>query len=281
MEFINRKLPREAIHYLYAVPVAQIRAFSILMGPVYLYFKENEKFIAIKTPLDFFTDQELTHFLPFEYFYFHRAMLHALTFREAGKNLRTLLTWKKPVASYQDVLLTPSSFEISAMALKMMGPLWWNYPHYGAGVEPFLLIGFMSELCDRLSAEKLGSIRDKQIYRSETALLRSSTMVYFALLLGYGDLKFLNRLRDEVFDRTLRDDLYSDQDTEIEELFQLIRLCLDTFRDRMIPVKFFYERTERVAHKIHHRLLRIEREHLNRGCNPPTFFGERGFMNES
>ena len=62
MDFTHRKLMTEAAIELKRVPVSQVSAYTIQFFPLYVFMKLNKKFVAVKSPLDFFIPAELEKF---------------------------------------------------------------------------------------------------------------------------------------------------------------------------------------------------------------------------
>ena len=251
MHFTKKKLPKKSLKDLQRMRIDKFRPFEFLLGPAYVFLKENEKFVAIKAPLDFFIENELSHLLKLKYLYFPKSTGVFFSFHEAGKNVRELLTWKKSLKSIPKVELGPSPFEISHLILNVIGPLWWNYSRKQMAVEPFLITIFVNALCDPFSKDKLLEVRENDPQDLDRALFRSSWIVFLALHLGYNNLKFLNRLRLRVFDENLKGSTIVSNRSELDELVNLSYLCLKDENVKRLSANFFYDRSGKSCTKAH------------------------------
>jgi len=70
MDFRQRKLPKEAAINLRISPIASVKPYALMIAPVYVFMRVNEKFVSVKAPLDFFTPEELERLKSFESFFF-------------------------------------------------------------------------------------------------------------------------------------------------------------------------------------------------------------------
>lgn len=284
MEFSKKKLPKEQLPELYRVRIETVKPFALMLGPVYLYFRANEKFVSVKGPLDFFTESEIFKLRHFKYFYFPDFISAILPFREAGQNVRRILSsdvtrvQSTSEVPYPEVQLGAASFAEADLILSMIGRLWCDYPGKGIGVEPYLVTILVNEVCDLIPSDELLLGREASIEKFDKALFRSSWVVFLALHLGYCDLDFLNELRLRIFQENVKGGppiLYM---SEVDDLIGLAYESLRNSRLQLIRKDFFYNRDERVAQKLEFRLERVIKEFLSRGTHPPSIFGKRGFI---
>src|SRR5690349_1459794 len=91
MDFTDKKLPKEAIHNLISVGIEDISPYSLLFVPTYIFLKENEKFIAVRAPLDFFTESDLEKLRSQKYLYFHAIARFFQSVAEIGLHTRTII----------------------------------------------------------------------------------------------------------------------------------------------------------------------------------------------
>src|SRR5689334_8605019 len=103
MNFRPRKLPKEAAMNLRISPIVSVKPYSLMLAPVYVFMRLNEKFVSVKGPLDFFTPEELERLQPFESFFLPEFVDTALPFRQVARNVRALLSWQ-PTAQGADQL---------------------------------------------------------------------------------------------------------------------------------------------------------------------------------
>ena len=284
MNFSQKKLTQESLSRLYRVKVETIKPFALMLAPVYLFLRANEKFISVKAPLDFFTSEDLARLKSYDYFYLPECTSVLMPFREAALRVRRLLTTtsggrgaSEGSLNFPTVALPLAPYELSNEILRAIGPLWWEYSDSRLGIEPFLVTVFANELCDLLPSEQLLHARDKDTVNYDRALLRSSWAVFLALHLGYCDLPFLNQLRQEVFSKNLNGISKNSWLNEIEELALFAGESVNE-KTRLLTQDLFKSREDRIFQKITARMDRIRSELAGRGENPPTLYGEGGFI---
>lgn len=218
MDFRPRKLPKEAATKLRISPIVSVKPYSLMLAPVYVFMKLNEKFISVKGPLDFFTPEELERLGSFESFFLPAFVDSALPFREVARHVRRLLSWEPELDDKGD--LPPAPYEIADAVLRLVGPLW------GAGmvIEPFFAAVFANELCDLLPPEKLRLAREQDVIAYERAILRAGWAVFLAVQLGYCDLPFINALLQRTFDASFTgvDIPTVGRAADVEELLRIV-----------------------------------------------------------
>lgn len=266
MEFSHRKLPKEWVDRLYRISVSSVEPFAITQAPVYVYLKGNEKFVAVKGPLDFFTPQDLEKYRAQEYFYLPEFIQTIQPLKMAAQKVKELLN------------TTQVPYELSNEVLQVIGPLWWNYPGEGTGVEPFLVTIFVEDLCEKIPQDLILRARERSVEHFERAIYRSSWAVFLALHLGYCDLGFINRLRLRVYEETAMEKISTVARNEVDELIQLVHLSLQSTQTRLVQGDFFRRRIERVSQKFTSRFERIRKSLMSRGNHPPSIAGEGGFI---
>lgn len=286
MEFTQRKLPRSDAGKLKRSSIDSIKPFALLLTQVYVFMKRNSKFLAVKGPLDFFTQEELERMRPFGTLFLPDFVQVALPFRDAAKSVRLTLSWRPRLShaadengtvTYPEVALPPAPYELSDAVLKIIGPLW------GAGgvIEPYFVTVFSHEVCDALPPAWMKKLRDADHLRFEDSLFVSSWAVFLALHLGRCDLGYLSRFRAQVFAAAFPEvpsevDL-GKMDADSQELLEIAR---QTFVDPTAPLKIdtFDDRPERVAQMIAGRFRRVLTEFIRKDRIAPTVFGEKGLI---
>jgi hypothetical protein len=250
-----------------------VQPYALMLAPVYVFMRQNEKFVAVKGPLDFFTPEELDRYQVFGMFYIPEFVELALPFRQAGRRVRTLVGWQPQRAG--EALLPPAPYEISDAVLRMIGPLW------GAGleIEPFFAAVFVNELCDLLSAEVLFAAREKGVQVFEQAVLRSSWAVFLALHLGYCDLAFLNAIRLRIFAEELgqKNPPANGRTGDVQELVEIVGLSLSEDALKRVRGESFALHESRTARKMSGRLERVRAQLVSEEDLSPTIFGPGGF----
>lgn len=274
MDFRQRKLPKEAAINLRISPIASVKPYAMMIAPVYVFMRVNEKFISVKGPLDFFTPEELERLKSFETFFLPEFVDAALPFRQVARSVKRLVGWEPEFKG--ESVLPPAPYEVSDAVLRMIGPLW------GAGlvIEPFFATVFANELCELLPPEKLRFARDKDVLGYERAVLRSGWAVFLALHLGYCDLPFLNHLQQQVFDSSFTGvDIPSiGRAADVDELLELVWASMITDPAHAVKGDIFTKNPSRSAQKVARRLERVLGDAMIPAAQPvPTIFGERGF----
>jgi hypothetical protein len=269
MEFTERKLPREAVNRMRICPIRTVSPFALMLAPMYIFMRLNEKFISVKGPLDFFTKEELEHYHPFESFFVPEFVDSVLPFREAARRVRAILKWQTSAVWSEKEALPPAPYEVSDAVLRIIGPLWGD----GAVIEPFFAAAFSNELCDLLPGDLLLQAREQNVDRYEEAILASGWAVFLALHLGYCDLIFLNQIRLAVFeqkvDGVLSEMPKSEPKSEVDELIALALTTMDGA---------FGNQPGAVAQKVASRLQRVSAEFIQEQTTVPTIFGPAGFI---
>lgn len=279
MDFRNRKLPKEATSRLRRCPIETVKPYALMIAPVYVYMRRNEKFISVKAPLDFFTHDELERLKSVELFFMPEFVDSVLPYRGLARRTKILLGWN-PVEAKET--LPPTPYELSDAILRMTAPLWGREFQ----IESFFVSVYVNELCALLPAEALAQAREKDLTAFERAIIISAWMVFLSLHIGVADQDFLDRLRLSAFRKVagletvdpsvLSLDSYSDTG----ELYRILEQVLAGEQIyRSLTMEFFKSRSERVSQKIVSRVLRIQGENLV-GTAPlqGTIYGERGFL---
>jgi hypothetical protein len=274
MDFRPRKLPKEAAIDLRISPIVSVKPYSLMLAPVYVFMRLNQKFIGIKGPLDFFTPEELERLQSFESFFLPAFVDAALPFRQIARNVRRLLSWEPEIE--EKSTLPPSPYEVSDAVLRMVGPLW------GAGlvIEPFFATVFANELCDLLPPEKLRLAREKDVAAYERSVLRAGWAVFLAVHLGYCDLPFLNALLQRTFDASFTgiDIPAVGRAADVDELLQIVWASMGPSATRPVVGAVFAQNPGRTAQKMARRLERVVSDAMfDDKALVPTIFGERGF----
>lgn len=289
MYFSDRKLSTAAKTQLVEWTLDSMKPFALLYAPVYLYFKENEKYVSIKGPLDFFTPEEIKKISSRRTLFFSDFINSTTPFARNARDLKKLLksqrkmSWMLQDESSIELSTSPIPYEMNNEVLKIVGPLWWELENSGTGIEPFYVTVFINELCDAIPSENLVRARENTIEKLELALLVSSWAVLLALLLGYTELDFLNYLRLESFNAKVEDRASEFINGEIEEAVQAADISLWVHRGKdgfkAIRAEFFTYREGRVYKKIGDRLARVKKEFLSRG-DVPSIYGMGGFVHD-
>jgi hypothetical protein len=274
MDFKQRKLPKEAVEQLRICPIRTLQPYALMMAPAYVYMKLNEKFVMMKGPFDFFTEEELERVKSFESLFFPEEVDMAIRFRNVANDVRELLGWnpetvvlhqlkEKTQGQKEEIPLMLSSFELSDAIIRVIGPLWRPGPY----IDPYFVSVFVNELCELITPELLKSYRDQSIVDFEKAIMSSSWAVFIALHLGYTDLSFLNRLRLSVIHETMSGqsaNLTSPwKNPEIHQMIQVARNSLgkdlEPLPGSLIHYNVLQTHFNIASEKLSSRMRRVER----------------------
>jgi len=264
MDFYYKKLPLELFNELRPFPVSKVKPYQLLLAPVYVFLHKNSKFLALKGPLDFFTEQEMEKYSTYEVMYFHRSIELCTPFVIASKSVKDIL-------SLESVDMIPS-YELSDSVLRLIGPLWSSENK----IEPYFINIFVDELCAPLGNKKMeeASLLDVDLF--ECALLQSSWAVFLALHLGYCNLNFLNKLRLNTFDSVMGFESYNGKNEEVEDLISIARSTLKSIETKVLYGNYFDKKNERVCKKMSSKINRIQNEVCVTGLKSATIFGKEG-----
>ncbi len=280
MYFSHSKLPLSAAESMRQVPIRTVSPYALMLAPVYVFMKRNEKFVAIKAPLNFFVPEELEKLRPLERFFIPRFVDNALPFRNAARRVLAVMTWQPPAGNmasdkvYPEVPLPPAPYEVSDAVIRIIGTLWSN----GALIEPFFLTVFANEVCDLIEGEVLRKAREKNVDLFEVAILRASLAVFLSLHLGHCDEAFLQRFRDRVFMDTFNEVPISSGGSDLDEIVAMCASLIPDQKAMLLKGDDLWKLPQRAAQKIASRLDRIKNEFIDRAAARPTIFGQEGFI---
>lgn len=272
MDFNQKTLPKDTVNQLRMVPVESVQPFALMPSPIYVFLKNNEKFVSVKAPLDFFTEEELQQIQPMESVYFLGFVKFLMPYQTAAQAVCSILSHEQSSGE-----LKPAGFELADSVLKAIGPLWG--PH--GEIEPFFATVFTEELCGRLPKDLLIRARDSSVDRYEESIMVSSWAVFLALHLGYCDLKFLNDLRIRVFESLMEVQVFSSVSEPIRELFETSVSMIKGRGMQAIRGDSFHLSRGRIGQKLVSRFERIEKNLLNKNLPVATIFGKDGFAHGS
>jgi hypothetical protein len=274
MDFTQRKLPVEAASSLRICQLETVKPYALMMAPIYVYMRRNEKYVSIKGPLDFFTPDELERLKPFEIVFMPPFVDSVLPFRQVARRAKAILHWDP--SSGGKAALPPAPYELSDAILRVVGPL-WSPDHY---LEPFFVSIFSNEFCDLLPGNELLEARDRDLSLYERAIFISAWMVFLSLHLGITDTDYLNGLRLRSFRKVVGTEVSEEGVLAFQdELFDLLDQLLpgDSVYQRL-GIEDFSERSERVAQKIVSRLKRVQTSLTDITFKKASIWGEKGFI---
>jgi hypothetical protein len=284
MHFEDNKLLPEAVDTLFQCSIESVRPYVLMLAPVYVFMKRNEKFVSVKAPLDFFTSDELEKLKVYGVFYMPKFVKLAVRFETAARLVKNLFSLAAsadsdtnnetdPDSSAQQRKsgLPPAPFELSNETLKLVGRLWGKE----LKIEPFFMAVFAHELCGVLNSDLLLQSREKAVMRHDWGLLLSGAFVFVAVQLGYWDLETLIELRNQIYTKTVEGEQWtrpSSLDSEIVcDLSQHLKGKKDLSADDLENFKGEW------ARRLKARLVRVKKTMARTAESSPSIYGEEGF----
>ncbi|MCM0606961.1 MAG: hypothetical protein KA715_12800 [Xanthomonadaceae bacterium] len=229
---------------------------------------KNKRFVSVKSPMDFFTPEELKKIEVMTNFYVPDFVEHVVPYRSTGRSIRSLLTYQ--VGENE---LGPTPFELSDSILRLVAPLWRS----GWKVDPFFVSVLVNELFEPLPEAVLNQARDENVDQFERSLYQSSITVFLALHLGYTDLKELGKIRTRVFALSSANRAVGELKTELEELIA----CVQSLCTESTQCTLDFDQLEKAPgitfQRLKFRLKRI-REELNKA--PQDFVSFKSLLEE-
>lgn len=267
MKFRPTKLPRDVAHTLRLCPIRTVKPYALMIAPVYVYMRANEKFVAVKSPLDFFTEAELKRLAPLETFYFAPFLDRAIVFREKARFVRSMMAWRPNLSGVE-----PAAFEVSDTVLRSLAPLWGPRVQ----VESFFVAVFAGELCSTIDGEALQRAREKHVDVLERAILISSWSVFIALHCGWVDQSVLDRLRQWAF-RVTAEQIEADPVPALgaREIHALSAAIVDGGVPQ-IGIEVFKSMEQVFARRMKSRLERIDQQLRDPQSPQYTIYGAEG-----
>lgn len=193
MLFEAKKLEVESADELLQCSISTVKPYALMLAPVYVFMKRNEKFVSVKGPLDFFTPEELAAFASYGSFHLPKTVAELTAFQTAAKLVREML--KEAAAPFP-----PAPFELSDEMIKVVAPVWGK----NIEISPFCAAIFSDELCGPLESQELLYGRDTAIVRHDLGLLLSGLLIFILVHSGAYDLEQLRKIRSETYSRTIR-----------------------------------------------------------------------------
>jgi hypothetical protein len=263
MQFDEKKLGVEAIDQLLQCHISSVEPYALMLAPIYIFMKLNQKLVSVKAPLDFFTPDELHHLSRYENFYIPKFVQSGSRFQTAAKLVRNL-TSSNPTPSK----LAPTSYELSNEVILTLATLWGR----DLSIDPFYSAVFADELLGPLDPEKMLAARDLAVTRHDSGILLSGLITFVLLHLGFYDLSLISAIRVEVYESIVeRDENWQSPSSEWQvvarDLKQVVAqyLCLNTYGLKEIHSEW--------AHKLLGRISRIS-TFANLKAYPSVHFSE-------
>jgi len=274
MNFKKRKLLKSEVHLLRAVSRASIKPYRFLFTPLYVFLRKNEKYLAIKGPLDFFDPIELEQFAYVDSFYVHTFIDRLYPFESAGRIISKILNWKPRIEFAADfqVALKPAPYEISNAVLGYLGSLWGSQMQ----MEPFFTVPLIESIELSLDSDTLEDSRNLDVGLFEDALIFSAWIVFLGLMLGQCDYHYLHDLRKESFQYIIEG---STEDTSnFDDLYQLALWSFHISKERAVRFSDFENNPTLISKKLFWRLKRVDFEFKIEGAEELSLFGEKGIL---
>ena len=218
MLFEDRKLEIDSADELLSCRISTVKPYVLMLAPVYVFMKRNEKFVAVKAPLDFFTPEELESFSNYSTFHLPKSVAAITPVQTSARVVRGIF-------SKLDAVFPPPQFEIARESMKILRRIWGAEER----VDFFSMAIFTDELCGALPSSALLHGRDTAVVRHDLGLLLSGALIFVLSHLGWGDLSFLRSLREEVYRRCVEGEDFHSPRFEWEGIARdLILLCSES-----------------------------------------------------
>ncbi len=205
MNFKDRTIELSEIESLYPCRVDTVNPYALMIAPVYVLMRRNEKLVCVKAPLDFFTGDELESLKRYEVIYVPVSVKEVGRFQTAARLHRSFI---EPVNEGA----TRAPFEISHQVMRATAPLWGS----GLCVEAFFASIYADELCGPLPAERLMQGRETAIVRHEEGILLGGALTFVLVQLGWHSLFTLKWIREQVYLRTVEGEDWQSPETDWE-----------------------------------------------------------------
>lgn len=264
MDFSLKKFGIRDTERLVKVPVQNIKPYTLIRGPAYVLMRRNERYLAVRGPLDFFTPEDVERLANFSVIYFTQFVETVQPFEQAGRTLRRILLWLDESSNYP-----VNPYERSDAVVRILGPLW----SADLQMEPFFATVLVEEICGPLPADLLQRSRNAGVSAFERRLLDASGVVLLLLLLGEGDLGHLQRVRKEIVEGVLPSHRWARE---------ALKLLGD--RDGVHPLRAWkwsdWNPKHPLVERLQARMNRISLKLAKPYLDLPTVFGTKGFLSE-
>jgi hypothetical protein len=220
MLFEAKKLDLESAEELFQCRVSSVKPFALMLSPVYVFMKRNQKFVSVKAPLDFFTPEELASLGRYEEFFLPKNISDVSCFQTSARVVRGILSAAK-------IPFPPAPYEISNELFKVIAPVWGKSNR----VSPFCAAIFADELCGHLDPGELLLGRESAVVKHDLGLLLSGLLIFTLVQLGWHDLEWLVKTRIAVYSRTIRGEEWNSPASEWEMLTADLLRMLDLKQD--------------------------------------------------
>ena len=264
MLFDDKKLTSEALVDLLRCPISTVKPFSLMLAPVYIWMKLNKKFVAVKSPLDFFTPEELAKLSKYETFYLPKFIEESIRFQTAARLVKNILTLEAGD-------LPPAPFEKSKELISVIAPLWGK----SLRLEPFFMSIFTDELCGPLDSHCLLEAREKAVDAHDHGLLLSGAFIFIALQLGRHTHATLVKTRQEIYTRTVQGEEWKSFQTEDDMIIGSLNQMITDFK--MVGLEALHKSQLEWAAKLNARLQAFEQRKILSKTESPSIYGPEGF----
>jgi hypothetical protein len=207
MLFEAKKLEIDSAVDLFQCRISTVEPYVLMLSPVYVYMKRNEKFVSVKAPLDFFTPEELKSLSRYEVFFLPKAVSEVAPFQTAAKLVREMIKASQSA-------FPPPSYELSHEIMKVVSPIWGREFE----MSPFCSAIFTDELCGPLNSAEIIEGRDNAVVKHDLGILLSGLLIFVLVHLGWHDLEILTSIRAEVYSRTIRGEEWITAKNEYESI---------------------------------------------------------------
>lgn len=194
MVFDEKKLAVESIEGLLQCRVDTVEPFTLMLAPVYVFMKLNDKLVSVKAPLDFFIPDELDRLKRYEIFFIPKFLQSASRFQTSAKIVRCLIE-----QSHRENILDPAPFELANEILTSVASLWGR----DSRVESFFSAVFADELCGAFDPKIMLQAREQAVVRHDAGILLAGLVTFVLVHSGYNNLLVIQNIRRQVYLETV------------------------------------------------------------------------------
>lgn len=283
MNFIKKKIQESESETLREVSIDHLRPYELLPTPLYCFLESNKKFVALKGPLDFFTNEEKEKFKKTKKLYLTSLIDELTEIKEFAKQMKDFLLLpevkeKKSSERYVEVELEDASFIRTSETLKNLSSLW----NSDLTIEPYFINVYCCEIFGSLDKERLLLGREKDVELFEHGVFFSSIGVFMLMHYGCTDYEFLKNTRLDLYDYIINNSEIDHLNTGLEflEFIQLLSEFFPNNQTMLLSDDALIGKNSRFAKKLISRLSYRAEKFIEPNKKRLSLFDESGFLNE-
>lgn len=271
MRFNLKKIPIHLGDQFHPYSWDLIQANQVLLVPLYTKLQKNKKFVALKRPYDFYSEEELKKNSHRFEIYVPNIYDSTAYFVSVGRSFSKILAWDKE----ENQILEPASYERSEKILEQLGGLWAPLVQSESEefcVENYFISVLISQFIKPIVGQYLFEAREKDWDRYELSLIRAYGVIWIGLHLGYTDLDILNHWFFKFFQMetgTLPGIIktFTPEQTEINEW---VRVNFNSVDVKLFSSSLFENKTDRISSKLRSRIRHAATRFIESGATLKT-----------